>query len=378
MDPSGKVRGGLKVMLSLAALIIVVGGLRASASLLTPIMLAFFLSMLSLPILRVWRKWKVPRFLAVLLTVVVDFSVLSPIVLISLNLIGEFRAEMPVLMADLQAEMIRFQEFVKAKFDVEMKFDNKEVVTEVRDYALNFVGGAAAVLKNLFFVLIITIFFLTEAGGFSRKVVSIRRAKGPNFKRFANTAKDIQKYLGIKTIISAITGLTAGLLTYWLGLKFFILWGLVAFTFNYIPAVGSIMASIPPTLLALVDKGANMDPGLGLASIVLLGYLTINMLLGNFIEPMLLGNRFGVSTSVVILSVLFWGWVWGLVGMFLAVPLTMILKVMLDNSSDFRWISLAMGKQDDPAQRPGGDESSDAVPEVTGEQDDVGAAGASS
>jgi AI-2 transport protein TqsA len=335
---------GLRVLLTLAALVIIIGGLRAAASLLTPVMLAFFLATLSLPILRVWRKWGVPRFLAVLLTVLVDISILSPIVFVSLGLINEFQNEgMSSITAGTNEAVATFQDFVKTKLHYEVAIDGKEFASEVQKYVRDFIGTVVATLKNLFFVLIITIFFLTEAGGFSKKVASIRKAKGPNFKRFQNTATDIQKYLGIKTVISAITGILAGVLTYSLGLKFFVLWGFVAFIFNYIPAIGSVIASIPPTLLALVNKGAVMEPGIGLALIVLGSYLAINMLLGNFIEPMLLGHRFGVSTSVVILSVLFWGWVWGLVGMFLAVPLTMILKVMLDNSGDFKWLSLAMG-----------------------------------
>lgn len=345
MDKLPQEKGaGLRVLLTLAALIIIVGGLKAAASLLTPVVLAFFLSTLSLPILRVWRKWGVPRFLAVLLTVVVDISILSPIVFISLGLINEFKAEgLESVTQGLNEAVFDFKKVLKDKFDFEIAIDGKEFASEVQKFVTDFIGGVVATLKNLFFVLIITIFFLTEAGGFSRKLASIRKAKGPNLKRFQNTASDLQKYIGIKTVISAITGILAAIFTYSIGLKFYILWGLVAFIFNYIPAIGSVIASIPPTLLAIVDKGAFMEPGVGLALIVLTGYLAINMLLGNFIEPMLLGSRFGVSTSVVILSVLFWGWIWGLVGMFLAVPLTMILKVVLDHSGDFRWISLAMG-----------------------------------
>ncbi len=346
--PPTRSRGtGLSVIVTLAALVIVIGGLRAAATLLAPVMLAFFLAVLSMPILRVWRKWKVPRFLAVLLTVLVDISILSPIAIIGLNLTNEFRGDGINAITKGVAELSsQTQEFLKKHMDYELNLDDMELQASARKILGEFLGGTAAVLKNLFFVIIIMIFFLTEAGGFSRKISAIRRARGPNLKRFQNTAKDIQKYLGIKTIISAITGLAAGLLMYSLGLKFAILWGLVAFTFNYVPAIGSIVASIPPALLALVDTGARMEPGLGLAAIVLGCYLGINMLLGNFIEPMLLGNRFGVSTSVVILSVLFWGWVWGIVGMFLAVPLTMLVKVVVDNSADFRWLSIAMGGQD--------------------------------
>ena len=343
---------GLRVLLTLAALFIIIGGLKAAGSLLTPVVLAFFLATLSLPILRVWRKWGVPRFIAVLLTVVVDISILSPIVFISLGLINEFKAEgLDTVTQGLNEAVIDFKAFAKETLNYEVAIDGKEFATEVQKFVTDFIGGVVATLKNLFFVLIIMIFFLTEAGGFSRKLASIRKAKGPNLKRFQNTASDLQKYIGIKTIISFITGILACILTYSLGLKFFILWGLVAFIFNYIPAIGSVIASIPPTLIAIVDKGAVIEPGIGLALIVLGGYLAINMLLGNFIEPMLLGSRFGVSTSVVILSVLFWGWLWGLIGMFLAIPLTMILKVILDNSQDFRWLSIAMGKIDTEATK---------------------------
>ena len=172
----------------------------------------------------------------------------------------------------------------------------------VETFVVGFLGGAAEFLKDFTFVLIIMIFFLTEAGGFTRKMGAIKLARGPDLARFAEAAKDIQKYLGIKTVVSAITGVLAGLLTWQLGLDFALLWAMVAFSFNYIPAIGSIIASIPPTLLALVDKTP------GTACLVLLGFLAINMLLGNFIEPMLLGRKFGISVSMVILSVVFWGW----------------------------------------------------------------------
>jgi predicted PurR-regulated permease PerM len=124
-----------------------------------------------------------------------------------------------------------------------------------------------------------------------------------------------------------------------MGLEFPVLWGLIAFLLNFIPAIGSIVAAIPPALFALIQFGWLQ------MSFVLLGYLVINMLLGNFIEPMLMGYRFGISTTVVILSVVFWGWLWGSVGMFLAVPLTMMIKVMLDNTEEFRWLSVAMSKE---------------------------------
>ena len=125
----------------------------------------------------------------------------------------------------------------------------------------------------------------------------------------------------------------------WLiGVEFPVIWGLLAFLLNYIPTIGSIAAGIIPSLVALVQLG----PGWAVA--VALCYIGINSLLGSFIEPVLLGNRFGLSTVMVLVSVLFWGWVWDAVGMFLAVPLTMMIKIMMEQSDDFRWVSVLISQ----------------------------------
>ena len=166
----------------------------------------------------------------------------------------------------------------------------------------------------------------------------IRKANGPELAFLAEISKDIQRYLHIKTAVSVVTGFLAWLLTWSFNLEFPLLWGLLAFVLNYIPSIGSIIAAIPACFLALWQLGVVPS------CLIAIGYLCINMSLGNFIEPMLLGRRFGISTLVVILSALFWGWVWGPAGMFVAIPLTMLLKVILDNTEEFRWISVAMGK----------------------------------
>jgi AI-2 transport protein TqsA len=201
------------------------------------------------------------------------------------------------------------------------------------------VGRVFTFFGTAFVILILTVFMLTEARMFGRRFEAICDARGPNFQRMLSATRDIQRYLGIKTLISLATGVLAGLLCWAAGLDFFLLWGIVAFTMNYIPVVGSIIAGVPPMMLAMLDKG--MASGVAVAG----GYVLINVLLGNFIEPMLMGRRFGLSTLVVVLSVLFWGWLWGPIGMLLAVPLTMMLKVVLDNSEDFRWIAVAISKE---------------------------------
>jgi predicted PurR-regulated permease PerM len=193
-------------------------------------------------------------------------------------------------------------------------------------------------------VLLTIVFILSEAAGFPAK---LRAAFGrrESSDRFANIRQEVQHYLGIKSLVSLTTGsVVAGALAI-IGVDFPLLWGMLAFLLNYIPTFGSILAGIPPFLLAIVQLG----PGHALA--VLLVFVAVNVVLGNFVEPYFMGRRLGLSTLVVFLSLVFWGWVWGPVGMLLSVPLTMIVKIMLENTEDLAWIAVLLGSGPKRASR---------------------------
>ncbi len=364
---------GLKVLLSLACFVIVVTGLRAAGELFMPVLLGLFLAVLSLPALNWLHRHGVPRPLAILMTVGLNLLILFLIVFIATAATSEFQSEFkenqPVYAKALQERVATFTEAIDSKLDAIsgfMESPDSEKAPQTADdelagadiptlnewfnenwdskLILDWVGATDAVgrLTSLasksFFVLIIMVFVLAESNRYAEKVKEVIRVRGPDLRRLQNSSRDIQKYLGIKTAVSVVTGILAWVACLLLKIDFPILWGLVAFLFNYVPAIGSIVAAIPPIILALI-KG-----GFWPAAAVLACYLAINITIGNFIEPMLLGDRFGISTVVVILSVLFWGFIWGPVGMFLAVPLTMVVKVMLDNSPDLRWISVMLSK----------------------------------
>ena len=158
-------------------------------------------------------------------------------------------------------------------------------------------------------------------------------------RRMTKIVREVQEYLGIKTLMSLTTGLLIGVLAWVAGLDFPILLGLIGFVLNYIPTVGSILAAVPALLLSVVQFGS-----LGNFILVAVGYGAINMVFGNILEPNLMGRRLGLSTLVVILSLLFWAWVWGPVGALLAVPLTMVVKIMLENTEDLRWVAILLDK----------------------------------
>lgn len=345
----------LGFLVSVACIILIIGALRLAESFLIPVMMAFFLAQLSLPVTKALRARRVPLWLAVGLTVVISITLITGILMMTINLIGEFRAEVAGWARELRGLAETWgahleERGLKGAEEVLPGLFNPQATAVVRLVnQVDLLGRAASLASTTFFVVILMVFMLLEGGGFGGRIQAIHRLRGPNFAHLHRVSDDIQKYLGVKTLVSAVTGTLAGVLTWALGLEFPVLWGLVAFLLNYIPAIGSVIAAIPPILVALVQFD-----GPWRSVLVLIGYLAINMTLGNVIEPMLLGQRFGLSTLVVLLSVLFWGWLWGPIGMFLAVPLTMLVKVVFDNSADFRWLSVAMGKgaTDEEAARP--------------------------
>lgn len=357
--------GGLRMVLMIAATFIVIGGLKASASFFIPILLAFFIATVSFPITNWLREHRVPRWLAVLLTVLVDFAFLVGVVVIAVILVGDFgdkwagsgpgdprsyKALVEQKIYDVSTfvvNQLEKRDYPEARQTVNNYFSTKALdqldqidFGQVWSLGTGVVGRVASFFGTAFFVMLMTVFMLTEARMYGRRLNAIAEAKGPNFERLLSATKDIQRFLGIKTMVSLITGFLAGFLCWVADLDFFILWGILAYALNYVPVIGSVIAGVPPTILALILYGGPQ------AMAVATGYTAINVFLGNFVEPMLMGSRFGLSTLMVIISVLFWGWIWGPVGMLLAVPLTMLIKVAMLNSEDFRWLAVAMSKED--------------------------------
>ena len=351
---------GIRTLLILATLVIVIAGLKAAERCFVPFLLALFIATVSFPITAWLRSHKVPRFFAVITTVLVDFAFLAGVVLIGVTLIGELQEKWESkYQAQSTQKLAQTEDWAVATIVKWSNVPEEEARRNVRAYVTedltkqlsnikvedivglgtNVVGRVTAFLGAAFIVVLFTVFMLMEARMFGRRLSLIAEARGPNFERMLHAGKDIQRFLGIKTVVSLATGFLAGFLCWAAGLDFFILWGILAWALNYIPVMGSIVAGIPPTILTLVLMGWPSALAVGV------GYVAINTFLGNFIEPMMMGRRFGISTLVVIISVMFWGWVWGPVGMFLAVPIMMMLKVILENSYEFRWIAVAISKE---------------------------------
>ena len=381
MTQSRKQSGsGLRILLSLASVVVIVMGLKGSAALFIPVMLGLFLALLSLPILNWLDERGLPRPLAVVATVLIDLLFLFVILFLLSGVIGDLqsksadyaermRKQAAHFSTTMDQQIARFGSFwtrtgdevpspvggtpdvnetpagvppavtLASEADLstvldtsfptfqelfERYWDSNRLVAMIGQFDV--VSRFTSLASQSIFALIVMIFILSESGRYSHKVRDVLRVKGPDLSLFQNTSRDIQKYLAIKTVASAVTGILAAISCIIFRVDFPLIWGLVAFLFNYVPAIGSIFAAVPPVVLALIMHG--FWPAAG----VLTCYLVINFTIGNFLEPIFLGDRFGISTVIVVLSVFFWGFIWGPVGMLLAVPLTMLVKVMLDNN----------------------------------------------
>ncbi|MFM2169546.1 MAG: hypothetical protein RIS79_3917 [Verrucomicrobiota bacterium] len=345
---------GSQVLVTLASLFIVLAGMKLAANLLLPIVYAFFLAVLSYPLARWLRRHRLPTPIALGVTLFVNLAVVAGLVTIGVRLLVSLAGDLPRYARGLNSKLGEMALWLESKgttgvkAEVDRLFDwNTVVEWSTQEKVMSNLGAAlgstfgavSTVFIGFVMILLIMMFILMEAHGTQTRLQAVKLSGGPDFSGLMRSADDIQKYLGVKTLISALTGVMAGIFCWFFDLQYPLLWAILAFVFNFIPAVGSTAASIPAIAEALVQHGPMH------AVVVAVGYGGINFCLDNFVQPHLLGNRFGISPLVVILSVIFWGWLWGPLGMFLAVPLTMVMKVILDNTEEFRWLSVAMAKK---------------------------------
>lgn len=355
---------GMRALVVAASLVVVVAGLKIGAPLLVPAALSIFLAITLMPAVSWLSRRRVPTLAAILLVVLTTFAALGGIISIATQSINQMRLAFP----RYQAQFMTLQESFRAMLqqrglELPMNFDAGWISpARVMDFASGALVGLAGFMSSAALVLLITIFILIEANGFPAKIRTALGLPDLDLGRFTKIGDEVQRYLAMKTVISLATGALVGIWVWVIGLDFPIFWGLLAFLLNYVPNVGSILAAIPAVLLALVQLGPK---GAALAAV---GYVVVNMVLGNMIEPNLMGRSLGLSPLVVMLSLVFWGWVWGAIGMLLSVPLTMITRIMLENTEEHRWIAVLLGPTPVGAtSTTGPPEGAAAIREATGD-----------
>jgi AI-2 transport protein TqsA len=339
---------GTRILVIVAALAIITGGIHQAQTVLEWLLIAVFLAAIGAPSVLWLERHRVPYTAAVLLVVVGMAAVLAVIGLrlgISLN---NFYADLPEYQSRLQQHVSSLQTFLATKgirFADSIQFDPVTPAT-VRRLTASLLAGLGSLLFEIVVVLLTVTFILLEASSFPAKLRAILGDPQRDFHTFMRFVYDINRYMGIKTVISFTAGALIWIWLSFLGVDFPFLWGFLAFLLHYVPNIGALIASIPAVILALIQLG------LGPAVLAAAGFLAVHFVLGNMIEPVLLGRRLGLSTLVVFLSLIVWGGLLGLIGVVLCIPLTMTMKFVCENNKSTQWIAVLLGPEMCPAPAP--------------------------
>ncbi len=341
---SAIVRENTNAIISAAAVIILIFGMQAAKVLLVPFLLAIFLALITVRPMLWMQKRGVPSVAGALIIVTAMMLLLVIVGAIVGSSVAEFTAALPTYQERLdllvQKTIAFVAERVNGDFSVETLGERLDPGWAMGLVA-SILNGVGDVLTNTFLIFFTMIFILLEASTIPTKISAAFGKGADEFERPRIFLDNLGRYLGIKTVVSIATGLMIGILTWSIGLDFPLLWGMLAFLLNYVPNIGSIIAAVPAVLMAALQLGA------GGAMLTAASFLGVNLLFGNIIEPRLMGHGVGISPLVVFISLVFWGWVFGPVGMLLSVPLTMALKMALESDERTRWIALFLGSERD-------------------------------
>lgn len=321
-----------------ASLIIVLAGIKAASVIIVPFILAVFIAIICMPLVHGLMRWKIPRSISII-------SILLGVVLLTAMLAGVVGSSMNQLVASIPLYREQFSTHLQWITQFLETHNIHISLNTLLDYfdpgaaislATNLLASFSGTMANLFLILLVVMLMLLEAPSLSQRLHIALADPHMRQSQIDQFFDSVKHYMAIKTVISLITGFMVGFFLWCINLEFFILWGLLAFLLNYIPNVGSVIAAIPPILLASIQLG------FADALLVVGFFLTLNLIIGNLIEPRIMGNGLGLSTLVVFLSLIFWGWLLGSVGMLLSVPLTMIVKIGLETQQDSAWFAFLL------------------------------------
>lgn len=328
-------------LIGIAALFIILAGLKAASAIATPILLGFFISIILAPPLTIMTKKGIPASLAILFLILLLLVISSLFVVFVGSSIDTFSNQLPIYQKNLQEKTLELLPYLKqmgipVTQEQFLQVFNTSVIFRWTSYLITGVGNT---LKDAFVVLLVVVFVLMETAQFANKL-KIAKTES-SLQKTGHFIGQVNQYLLIKTSASLVTGFLVTIALMFLGVDFPILWGILAFVMNFIPTIGSIIAAVPPVILSLVQ----FDWQIALAVVII--YLAVNTIIGNFLEPRYMGKGLGLSPLVVFLSLIIWGYIFGLVGMFLSIPLTMIVKIALEQSPTTQWLAIMIGSGDD-------------------------------
>ncbi len=337
----------VSALTSVAAAVIVLAGLKAAAPIVVPFALALFLAILASRPVHWMHGHRVPRVLAVLMTIAAIVGAMTLVATLSAASLSNFAERFPTYQTQLQDRwslgLVMLEEFLgrvgltEGYQNLRDQLQLREILSTAASMAANTLLQFGNVFLKAVLVALTVAFMLFESFDLTAKLRVLLRQSPETWSKLGDFVRSVENYIAIKTVTSMLTGVAVCLWLLILGVDYAIFWGLLAFVLNYVPNIGSVAAAVPAVLIALMQHGP------GIAVVAAAGYLAINLTVGSIIEPNLLGRSVGLSPLVAFTSLVFWGFLLGPVGMLLSPPLTITVKFALEHYPETRWLAILLG-----------------------------------
>ncbi|MAE08784.1 MAG: hypothetical protein CL661_08510 [Bacteroidetes bacterium] len=324
-----------------AAGVIIIAGLRVGAPIINPILMAVFFSIIIYHPIDWLKKKGVNGILSILIVV---FGLLIVLFLMGgavTRSIIQFSQNLPFYkkeLHDITKSSITFLNGYGLNISTETVIDNFNAGS-VFGYATKFITGIGGLLGQIILLILVAAFILGETNSYPIKLKVVLSDPDLSLGNITVISRNIRYYLGIKTLTGLFAGTCVTIILLVMGIKFAIIWGILVLLMRYIPNIGSIIAAIPIFLFVLIQQGLEGVLYIGI------GYSAVNFIVGQIIEPKFFGKGMNLSTLVVFLSLVFWGWTLGDVGMLLSVPITMAMKISLETRENSRWMAVMLGSE---------------------------------
>ncbi len=319
---------------------------KIMSSFILPVIVAMMLSFVFLPIIKKLNtKAKIPWTLSSIIVIVLFLFAFIGISSLLGSGVGSIVNEYPKYESKFLSVYKLIADRLNLEFDAGESFitnlwKNLQVQKYAQKAAVFLSSGVVSFGKSLFLIIIMIIFIEIEMNLTKEKLHNAFTSDKDKFSKISHQiVNDTVRYVSIKFYISLSTGLLVFLTTWIVGMDFPIVWAFIAFVMNFIPVFGSIISVGITTLFALLQ----FSPVFAKAIFILVFLTTINMILGNIIEPRIEGKNLGLSPFVILVSLSLWGYIWGFLGMILAVPLTVIIKIVCENIDDLKWLAIILG-----------------------------------
>lgn len=330
--------------LIIIASLMIIAFLKVAKIIVLPIVVSIFLSFMLIPIIHWLRRKKVPAVLSSFLSLGLVFLVIAFTISIVVVSLQSLSASLPGYEERVQILLAKLVNYINS-FGFSLNAQDFLAIIDIKSL-MSFAGKSVGAILSIGFDILkygLLIFFIslfmmiesTRIGQKARKAFGQGQILDDSSKHIAI---EIQRYIFYKTIISLTTGILVWAVLRIIGVDFPLVWGLLAFLLNFIPSVGSIIATLPPVLMALLQ----FDSPLKYAAIVLACLMAIQVSIGSYLDPKIMGEHLNLSTLVIFISMVFWGWVWGPVGMLIAVPIAVTFKVAMHHHPRLKPISQMM------------------------------------